>query len=631
MNNIVITYSLIKSIYEKSKDYLDIFVPFLLNSFPGDQQECTKEFLTRNLEQKFGLKVPEHTLKTIITRAARRNYVVQNQKKCFLTENGSNFRNNLLAEQNELKRQVNALIEDIRIFINDKYFVSLNFNEISDIINSFTGKYQIPLINLFNPQTIGEVIPQLDFTKEEVYLLEYIKLAQKQKPDMYDVLKKIFYGAIISTVLYRENIADINEKFSKLQIFLDTNFMFSVLDLHYPYICAPAKELFNLLKKYKFQLKVFDFTINEMSRVLKGYLKEGNKYFPNVKVDSIYSNLRNKGWTSEDCIHFISNIEKKIYDLGIQIEYTNIDLDSFKINDQRYERISQYKPDQNPLGQRHDICAIEKIREIRRKRPQRKIENCIALFLTSDLKLTNFDFIEMGHREYSSVSEVISDRLLTTLLWLKNPEFKKPFPLEKTLWIQNELLISREIWNRFFENIDKLRKEGNISEEDISALIYYHQLESDLVTIKPSEVTSNFVLKEIEESKRKMEENIAQKTREEIERVREEFTREMEQKDKERLAEIDNIKSILKRKAEKRAKIYLKFFYILPISLVIIGIILIKIKILTATIITFLFSSLTFFGIKFDVFKFKNKIFKKCFNKTYMKLLNEFQLEETLK
>ena len=158
------------------------------------------------------------------------------------------------------------------------------------------------------------------FSQNDFYLIEYIKSAKEQKPESFATLEKIFYGSIISTILLKKNISETNKNFNTTQIFFDTNFMFSVLNLHYSYIYKPAKELFELLKlNKKFQPKVFDFTIQEMVGVLKGYIKESYKYFPNVKVDSIYGNLKSQGWTVEDCIRFISKIEQKIYDLGIKI------------------------------------------------------------------------------------------------------------------------------------------------------------------------------------------------------------------------------------------------------------------------------------------------------------------------
>ena len=69
--------------------------------------------------------------------------------------------------------------------------------------------------------------------------------------------------------------------------------------------------------------------------------------------------------------------------------------------------MSKYKPDQGLLYQNHDLAAINMIERMRRH-PVRRIEDSKAFLLTSDGKLSQFDFIELGHKESSTVCEVPS-------------------------------------------------------------------------------------------------------------------------------------------------------------------------------------------------------------------------------
>ena len=404
------------------------------------------------------------------------------------------------------------------------------------------------------------------------------------------------------------------------------------MDLHLSSITKPAQELFELLKDYKFRLKVFDFSINEMVRVVKGYLSERHKYFPHIKVDSIYSNLKNKGWTREDCIGFISNIEQKIYALGIQIENTGIDLNKWEIpKDDIYLRISQYKPDQHPLGQKHDICAIEKIKEIR-KRPQRNIEDCIALFLTSDRKLAKFNLVESGHRENFTVCEVILDKLFTVLLWFKNPQAVKELPLTIVLSTQFEILISKDIWNRFFNTVMSLRKENEISEDGISMLVYHNNITEDLILIKdPREINEEFILNKIKERKKEMDENRERMIEEGKKEIEEKYTTEMQKKDEEYLAKIERIKANLKEEVKKKARIVSNLlFAIIPILFLILCCWLSKRGLLTSqsSIFALVGFFVNIFGIKIDIFKCRKKIQDSFLNRNYEKMLEKLDIKE---
>ena len=638
MTDVIFIYSLIKSLYEESKDFLDVFVPFVVISFPDGQEACNIDAISKNLEKKFNFNIPEHALNTIITRATRTHYIQRYQKKCLLTEQGRKLILDIKSKQGEIEREVNALLEDIREFINEKFSPILNSEDVKEMLNSFIKKQKMPLLTFFNPKLIEAEWKEED-NKNEYYLIEYFKLAKKQKPNEFKTLEKIFYGVLISTIINKEDIITINKKFNKLQIFFDTNFMFSIMDLHYPHICKPAKELFDLLKtNNKFQLKVFDFTVGEMVRVLNGYLKEKDKYFPNIKVNSIYSNLKSKGWTKQDLIQFIAKVEQEISKIGVQIEYTAIDLNKWDVTDKEiYSRLSYYKPEQPIMGQKHDICAIYKIIELR-KRPQREIENCYALFLTSDLKLTKFDYNEFGHRDNSTVIEVISDRFLTTLLWLKNPKTVKDLPLETIVSLHSEVLIDRTIWNRFYENLVNLKKKERISEEDVATLIYYHQLEHDLAIVdNPDEIEEDFVLKEIEKSRLKIDEKIRKEAREKIEegkkKLEEEYKEKLTQKEEEYLKHIESIKENIKGESTKKANVYAILILCIPVALLLLGIMLLRVNIMGKLLtiiggVGSIFSILQFFGIRLSIFEFKKKLTDCIFNNIYMKRLSKLKIKE---
>jgi hypothetical protein len=628
MSNEIINYSLIKSIYENRKDYLDTFVPFLLISFPEDYLELNIDELPKQIEIKTGLKIPEFTINTIITRATRSSYLKRKEKKVLLTDKGKNFKSEIIYKRQEEERKINALIQDINNFINDKYSKRFSNEDIFELLLFFVRKYQTPLVNFFNSKNMNQKWDE-NIHENENFLIEYLNLAKTQKPGEFEILKRIFYGALISTIINKENISEINKKFSGLQIFLDTNFVFSIMDLHYPYICKPAKELFELLKKNNFKLKVFDFTINEMTRVLQRYTKESYKYFPDIKVDSIYSHLKSKGWTRDDCFLFISKIEKKINNLGIEIEYTAIDLDKYEIpEDDKFSKISQYKPEQNVFGLKHDICVIEEIKK-RRKKPKREIETCEVIFLSSDIRLTNYNFIEFGHKENQTISEVISDRLFTDLLWLKSPEKDKEIPFEMVLSTQTELLIDRQIWDKFYDNLEKLKNENKITDSDITNLIYYHWLEEKLSSIQdPSKITPEFTLNVIEESKKEIDAEIQRKITEEAIKIEQKYTEEMAKRDEEYFRRINNIKINLRKKAERKARCFSNLIWGIPIILVIISIILIEYEVLTGSIISFISSILSSLGIQFKIPNVKKKIYDKSFNRIHKKLLAELSLEE---
>ena len=284
-------------------------------------------------------------------------------------------------------------------------------------------------------------------------------------------------------------MAEVTKKFDRTKVYFDTNFAFSVLGLHYDEYNVPAHELFHLMRgEGVFEFKVFDFTVDEMVSVLRNYLTEKHYYLPNIKVGSIFSSIKSKRWTQSDMKEFIVRIEEKLWKEGISIEATGVDLQHYDPQREEYRTaLKKYKTWQNMRGQNHDLAAIEKISAIR-KSPVRRIEAAKALLLTSDMRLARYDFCERGHRERETLCEVIADRLLTNMLWLKHPNIVKELSLTSIISIHSRhLFIDREVWKRFYTTMMDLRKRGSIDERDISILIYDNHIQDILKTYNPEE------------------------------------------------------------------------------------------------------------------------------------------------
>src|SRR5205085_11612711 len=128
------------------------------------------------------------------------------------------------------------------------------------------------------------------------------------------------------------------------------------------------------------------------------------------------------GWTAAKVREFLINIETKLWDgPGIKIAPTNVNLKKYELADpSRREVLAEYKPNQGVKEQNHDFAAIDQIKLLRKKQVKR-IEKCQAMFLTSDMKLALYNYIGEDHKDNDTISEIIPDRLLTNLLWLKNP------------------------------------------------------------------------------------------------------------------------------------------------------------------------------------------------------------------
>ena len=82
--------AILKANWDRGQDYIENFVPFIAQALvQRPHAEVSLPMLQEIVRQEFGLNIPQGPLKTILRRAARRNYVkhsqhvyIRNDKKC---------------------------------------------------------------------------------------------------------------------------------------------------------------------------------------------------------------------------------------------------------------------------------------------------------------------------------------------------------------------------------------------------------------------------------------------------------------------------------------------------------------------------------------------------------------------
>ncbi|MFW6129976.1 MAG: hypothetical protein ACOC56_02255 [Atribacterota bacterium] len=581
MKKQIYSYALIKSFYDKGEDYIDSFWPFAVKIFPSEKTFLSLDTIQTKIKKDFEIKIPLHTLKTILKKAKKKGYLDQKKERYILKDTGLKYQSKLETDK-EVDRRITSLFIDIKEYLNQQGIIKSK-SQIESNFLFFVRKNISSIVECFNPSLASSKPKIKKATIFERQLIEYIDLADKQKPEHYKTLQDIILGSIISTILSTQEATEIMEikkrKFKNSKVILDTSFIFSLLRLSRQQFYEPAKELFDLLKKYEFKIKIYSFTVDEICRVINGYARDGYRYPVNIRIDdSLYSSLKRKGWKKSDAKEFIMNIEDTLSSSGIHIELVkDIDLENYNPKDNKLRnKMRRHKPDQGLFFQNHDLAALERTKQLRRE-PVRKIEDARVFFLTSDKRLSKFNLYEMGHRENGTMCEVILDSLITTILWLKDPSAK--VSLKSLIGIHSrDLFVKRRIWEQFYETIKKLKQEKKVKEEAISMLFYDNYIEdvlSEFDDTEKDEITPEFVLEEIEKAsklpEKKVKRIVKEKEKEFLNRLEEEISKKAQEKDEEWLKKQNKIKEKVLKSAEKSSN-YKSLFYtsILSITILIV-------------------------------------------------------------
>jgi len=532
MVELIYMYALLNALYDRGKDYIDSFFPFIINGLINNKIMDKDEILIY-LKDKYSIKMPIHVLDTILDRLVRQRFINRKRNYFEIRQKGIDYSETFI-DENIINRNINALIDDIFNFYNDKKMF-LNRSEIKELLINVINENLYDLIEYINP-SISTDKKYIKFEDKYKILEDYIRIANEKKPEHYKTLQDMIFGSLISSILYTEGYHDLlsirKPPVKDLIIYLDTNYIFYLLDMDHEIYAKPAMELHALMSLNNIKLKVFSFTIDEICRVIGNYGSEHYKYASSIQVNTMYSSLKIKGWTKFHAREFILNIEKILGDKGIEVEWVpKYEVDNFKPqNINHLENILKYKPDISENTLIHDLLAIEKINKIR-VRPVRMFDRSKAFFLTSDIRLNTFNMLEMGHKNNSTICETMLDRTLTNLLWLKNPN-NNPSLESIISFHKSDLFVKKSIWETFYKTLLYLKKERKIDNEDIVTLFYTINIEEVLKQFNDKEVhkiDSDFVMEQIDKSR-----NIEGEIRYEIkEQLKSEYDKIFDEKIKE--------------------------------------------------------------------------------------------------
>lgn len=561
MEKLIYTYALAKSLYDQGEDYIDAFWPLTLRVFNINKKSLKLISIQDLIKNDLELNIPLHSLETILNRAEKNGYLEKKHRHHFeITESGLKYIYNFKTNK-EVERRLNALFKDIKDFIKSKFNLEKEIKEIKISILELITKNINLLIENFSLDKQFIPIVKTNNLDLKNYLIEYIKIADREKPDQYKSLIDLVLGSVISTIINSkkpEKIISISgKKYNDCVFFLDTNIIFSLLNLDEKELNEEANELINILKSYKCKLKVFTFTIQEICRVLQGYSQKSFLYSETIRVNSIYYQMKKKGWDKKFLKDFIINIEEKLSNLGLEIELVeNVNINNYNPKKQEYlSRMLHYKPEIGRIYQNHDLAAIDKIEELRGGYPIWKVEKAKYFLLTSDKGLNNFNFKEMGHKRDGTVGEVILDRILTNILWLENPNAN--ISLKSIIGAHSQgLFIQRSVWEKFTKILQQLKREGTVSDNKIASLFYHKNIEDVLREIDESEldkINHQLVISEIEKASRLKEKEEKKKEEEFIKTLDKEVSRKENEIENKWLNKITQIKENFRKSSKEQS------------------------------------------------------------------------------
>jgi len=485
------TLAIIQAFHDEGEDIIDAYWPMVVLTMDSNIRYEIDQ-LQQGILVAYEIDIPLNSLKTFIKRAINKKYLERDDKFVLLTDKGREYIN-CCETPKDSERKVNSLVNGARTYLKKTY--GYEAEDIQDKLFSFVNES----IELFNIIEKGEEYSAYLKPSEYKIFIEYILFIEKHGLDQYKILQEVVCGSVLQLIFKGVDPSEIGRRFDTLHVYLDSNYILSLLGMHHEAETKAANELFLIMRNYKsIKLRVFDITLREIYALLKRFPQERGKYLGTMPVGSIYNAMRRKGYTYTKVLKDIRSMESRLLDeFHISVHNTNNEYEDYAISQREAYALHKYKPNQHDSSQKHDLLVVQLIRNIRGGR-KKFIELSSAIFLTSDRGLAKYNIEHHQHYNQSTVGEVILDTMFTNTLWLKNPNRAKNVPVHVLLHMHSRhLMINRAVWKRFYNLISELKDSAELSDDMISCMLYDQNCRDLLIDIHSEDldiINSDYVI-----------------------------------------------------------------------------------------------------------------------------------------
>lgn len=454
-------YAILAVDIDNKKNFLDFYIPMVAECIRVSGSEHIEESqIAEELKKIFGIKLPLHVIHSTLKRLKKKQYLtydssMQMYRPNYTVLDESNFKE----IQTKVLENHAYLIKELKQFLKIEYNEILSYEQVELIFENY--------LNNALKDFIFDEDKMLEKQKITFIISKFIKNLKDTHSPLFQYYESIFIGNMLSTAVYYTEIDKFQQKFKDTKIYFDTTFIIYALGYAGENKKAPAIELISLLREQNAILRCFQHTVEEIKDILHGCIQKVQNNEPDRwgTVSYFVSKKFKKSDIQTIIFSLDQNIEKQ---LRIKIEEKpsyepsthNISEQDLKIY---LEKGINYR---NQTSIQRDIDSLHAIVRLRKGNNSSDIERSKAIFVTTNNRLSYVasQYFKKDQPQHL-ISPIISDYILTTTQWIKNPSVHASLPQKRIIAdCIAALQPSDRLISKYKEKIEEMKKQGLIDE-----------------------------------------------------------------------------------------------------------------------------------------------------------------------
>ena len=464
----IASLAILKVNWDHGRDYIENFVPFAAQCLRTvGKSQVTLPEIRACISEQFGLSIPRGALKTIMRRTVNRGYA-RRQGGTYHPDTDELAKLDVMRMRADFLRQLEALVAKLVRFCDVRYHVKWSQDEGEGALLSYLRERATPILAA---AVDGEPLPRPRREAEHSRFLVsgFIGHLAARDPEGFELLETVVKGTMLVNALFFPELGRVRRRFDRVEVYFDTSFLLRALGYADPELQAPRRELMDLLYELSGELRCFEHTVAEIRGILhaaEGSLRDRSllrSAYSEALEYFVQSNYR-----PSDVSLLIARLTQSLSSLRVRVKPKPRHEEWLAVDESELQRVLQEQVGyRGERALRHDLDSLTAIHRLRRGESSDDIESCRAIFVTTNKSLTRA--AQLFFRDYSTgaVPLSIGDDLFTTLVWLKQPLSAPDLPRKRIVAdCYAALNPSDALWRLCLEEMDRLERRGDISEDD---------------------------------------------------------------------------------------------------------------------------------------------------------------------
>lgn len=462
------SFAMLKVKIDQGGDYLEYLRPFVLHvlSEHQDNENITAELVKEEIVKDFGMVIPARTVEVMLKRLSKEGIITREDRTYHISGQLPDD-SNLNMQRGQAERHINSVVYGLMEFSKNTRHPFQNEDDAVAALCAFLEKFEILCLRAFLRNT---TIPDIKGGVGESTLTvvgKYVLNLHKREPALFDSFMVVVQGHMLANALLCPDLEQAPKTFKEVSFYLDTPVLIKLLGLVDKSKEAASKELLHLLKRLDSTLAVFRHTKEELDGVIKGSIHYLDR---RDARGEIVMESRRANRSKSDLLLIAETLDERLDKLGVVTELSPGYNEKFQISETAFEgALDQEIRYLNPHARLHDVNAVRSIYALRAGKRVKRIEDCAAVFVSSNYAFANAADTygrEHEYKESQEVSTVITDNSLVNLVWLKLPMEAVDLPKKEVLaYAYASQIPSTADLKKVLDEADKLAEEGVITPE----------------------------------------------------------------------------------------------------------------------------------------------------------------------